>query len=131
MRYNNKNVDVALMTEFNHTGALYMTQYFCRFVDSFNYFIYLQITDTSTFVPNTVAGCLVPHIPDHVSVEGNCLEVGEAVEVGTVCQFSCDLGYRFEGNSSSLCQSDGFFSHDFPSCTKVVKNNTKGMIKGY
>ena len=93
--------------------------------------IFLEITDTSTSVQPTLAGCLVPHFPHHVNIEANCL-VGETVELGTVCKFSCAFGYKLEGNSTSVCQDGGSFSHDFPSCTKVAKNDeTKGMIKRY
>ena len=84
------------------------------------------IAETSTSVQDTAAGCVVPKISDHVIVEANC-QVGESVEVGKTCRFSCDSGYKLEGNSSSLCQDGGYFSHDFPSCKKTVKNDdTKG-----
>ena len=87
-----------------------------------NIMICSQIAETSTSVPSTVAGCVVPKISDHVIVEAYC-QGGESVEVGKTCRFSCDFGYKLEGNSSSLCQAVGYFSQDFPSCKKTVKND--------
>ena len=41
---------------------------------------------------------------------------------GDVVEFSCDVGYRLNGNLSRQCNADGLWSGSMPTCESMVKS---------
>ena len=68
----------------------------------------------------TLVACARLHLDNgEVNYEGSIVTYDYYVSkynVGTMATFSCDSGYSLSGSSSSICQADGTWNPQTPTC---------------
>ncbi|RWS10595.1 P-selectin-like protein [Dinothrombium tinctorium] len=77
---------------------------------------------------NPIPTCNTLDAPHHGFKTGQCFEGAPA---GATCSFSCNSGFMLNGHPRLVCQVDGTWNHDPPSCIQHNSNtNTQITCPG-